>query len=63
MWDLQKMTLVETSQEMLVKVWMLSYFFPFVYVVGGDDWKGFKMFNVITGEKLRDIQVCLLGCK
>ena len=59
MWDLQNMTLAETSQEMLVKVWMLSYSFPFVYVVGGEDWKGFKMFNVRTGEKVRDIKVCL----
>ena len=53
------MTLAETNEEMFVKVWMLSYSFPFVYVVGGEDWKGFKMFNVTTGEKLRDIEVLL----
>jgi len=55
-WDLQKLALVETSQKMSVKVWMLSYSFPFVYVVGGEDWRGFKVFNITTGSKLRDIQ-------
>ena len=45
---------------MAVKVWMLSYCFPFVYAVGGQDWKGFKMFNVTTGNKLRDIKVWFL---
>ena len=59
-WDLQKLALTETNQEMSVKVWMLSYCFPWVYVVGGEDWKGFKMFNVTTGRKLRDVKVCLL---
>ena len=59
-WDLQRLALTETSQEMAVKVWMLSYCFPFVYAVGGQDWKGFKMFNVTTGNKLRDIKVWFL---
>ena len=78
-WDLQKLALAETTQEMSIKVWMLSYFFPFVYVVGGlvdiytdktevmiltitgEDWDGFKMFNVRTGEKHRDMKVILFG--
>ena len=58
-WDLQRLALTETSQEMAVKVWMLSYCFPMVYVVGGEEWKGFKIFNVTTGNKLRDIKVRL----
>ena len=71
--------MAETTQEMSLKVWMLSYFFPFVYVVGGlvdiyrdktevmiltiigEDWEGFKMFNVRTGEKQRDLKVILFG--
>ena len=59
-WDLQKLALAETNQEMSVKVWMLSYCFPLVYVVGGEEWKGFKIFNITTGNKLRDIKVRLL---
>ena len=51
------MALVETKKEMPIKVWMLSYYFPYAFVVGGEDWTGFKMFNVMTGETIRDIKV------
>ena len=59
LWDLENMSLVETKNEMRVKVWMLSFSFPFAFAVGGEDWRGLRVFNVTTGEKIRDIMVCL----
>ena len=42
---------------MFVKVWMLSLSFPFAFVVGGQDWQGLQIFNVTTGENVRDMKV------
>ena len=56
MWDLTSLHLLQTKHEMPVKVWMLAFSFPFVMVVGGEDWAGLKVFHVTTGELVRDIK-------
>lgn len=55
-WNLNTLSLLPTKHEMTVKVWMLSFSFPFVLVVGGQDWSGVKVFNLTTGELVRDMK-------
>jgi len=55
-WDLTSLHLLQTKHQMPVKVWMLAFSFPFVMVVGGEDWAGLKVFHVTTGELVRDIK-------
>ena len=57
-WDLASMSLVPpTVSRMECKVWMLALAWPHVFVVGGTDWKGFKVFNMVTGQLVRNVQV------
>ena len=57
-WDLASMSLVPpTMCRVECKVWMLALAWPHVFVVGGTDWKGFKVFNMVTGQLVRNVQV------
>ena len=58
-WDLNTLSLLHTKHEMAVEVWMLSLSFPFVLVVGGQHWRGLKVFHLTTGELVREMGVRL----
>jgi len=55
-WDLNTLSLLHTKHEMAVEVWMLSLSFPFVLVVGGQHWRGLKVFHLTTGELVREME-------
>jgi len=57
LWDIKKMELVESSiNRIKARVWMLTMMYPYVFVVGGADFKGLKVFNLETGKCIRDYQ-------
>ena len=57
MWDWKEEKLIESTNLIKSKVWMLQYVPPYIFVVGGEDWKGFKVININTGQILRHYQV------
>jgi len=57
LWDINKIELVESSiNRIKARVWMLTMMYPYVFVVGGADFKGLKVFNLETGKCIRDYQ-------
>ena len=57
LWDIEERKVVPSEKPMEIKVWMLTFNFPHVCVVGGSDWDGFKVFNIATGKLIRHIGV------
>jgi len=57
LWDVKTMKLVESSiGKIKARVWMLTMIYPFVFVVGGADFKGLKVYNLESGKCIRDYQ-------
>ena len=56
LWDTKEMQIVPSETSVNVKVWMLSFHYPFVFVIGGNDWNGMKMFDIVKGKLERHIQ-------
>ena len=57
LWDIEERKVVPSEKPIEIKVWMLTFHFPHVCVVGGSDWDGFKVFNIVTGKLIRHIGV------
>ena len=55
LWDLEKRSQVDSVKPLPVKVWMLAFKYPNVYVVGGEDWNGIQIWNITNGSLLRHI--------
>ena len=55
LWDMNQMKVIPSETPINVKVWMLSFRYPFVFVVGGDDWNGIQTYDILTGRLLRNI--------
>ena len=55
LWDITKMSLIPSEVPVDVYVRMLSFHYPFAFVVGGGRWEGLKMFNMVTGKIERDL--------
>ena len=56
LWDLEKRSQVDSVKPLPVKVWMLAFKYPNVYVVGGEDWNGIQIWNITNGSLLRHIE-------
>jgi len=57
MWDWKNQKLVNSTNQIKSKVWMLQYVPPHIFVVGGEDWKGFKVIDINTGKLLRHFKI------
>ena len=57
LWDIEERKVVPSEKPVVIKAWMLTFHFPNVCVVGGSDWDGFKVFNIVTGKLIRHIGV------
>ena len=57
LWDIEERKVVPSEKPVEIKAWMLTFHFPNVCVVGGSDWDGFKVFNIVTGKLIRHIGV------
>ena len=57
LWDIEERKVVPSEKPVEIKAWMLTFHFPIVCVVGGSDWDGFKVFNIVTGKLIRHIGV------
>ena len=55
LWDMNQMKIIPSETSINVKVWMLSFHYPFVFVVGGDNWKGIQVYDILNGKLLRHI--------
>jgi len=55
LWDLNERKLIESIKPVLVKVWMLSFIYPHVFVVGGEDWNGVQIWDMVKCVKIRHI--------
>jgi len=56
-WDVKKMQLVESSiYPIKVVVRNMAMMYPYVFVVGGGWFRGLKVFNLETGDCIRDVQ-------
>ena len=53
LWDMNKMKVIPSETPINVKVWMLSFRYPFVFVVGGNDWNGIQTYDIVKGRLLR----------
>ena len=55
LWDMNQMKITPSETSINVKVGMLSYHYPFVFVVGGHHWNGIQVYDIVKGELLRHI--------
>ena len=55
LWDLEEHSLVENVKPVLVKVWMLSFIYPHAFVVGGEDWDGVQVWDMVRCVKIRHV--------
>ena len=57
LWNLAELEQGPRPDPIAVSPWMFIFHFPFIFVVGGELWEGFQVWNVETGRKIRDIQL------
>lgn len=57
LWDLEKHKIVESVKAVKVKVWMLSFTYPYAYVVGGEDWNGVQIWDLSKSELVRHVAI------
>ena len=55
LWDMNQMKIIPSETSINVKVGMLSFHYPFVFVVGGYHWNGIQVYDIVKGELLRHI--------
>eukprot|EP00092_Neocalanus_flemingeri_P015066 GFUD01016273.1.p1 GENE.GFUD01016273.1~~GFUD01016273.1.p1 ORF type:complete len:387 (-),score=69.86 GFUD01016273.1:41-1201(-) len=55
LWDLEEHELVENVKPIKVKVWMLSFKYPNAFVVGGKDWNGVQIWDMVMCVQVRHI--------
>ena len=61
---------MQNAEPILVAVWMLSFSYPYVFVVGGPFWNGFQIWDMVNSVKIRHIlkdvkhfrRICLNSC-
>ena len=53
LWNMKKMEMAEDHATIKCKVWMLTMDYPHVFVAGGSDWYGVKIYNIKDGKMLR----------
>jgi len=53
LWDMEHCKLLENTKPVSVKVWMLSFRYPHVYVVGGEDWTGVQVWDMVNCVLIR----------
>ena len=56
-WSLSKMEEGPKKGSIPVSVWMFVLHFPYVYIVGGEEWEGFQVWNVVSKKCMRSIQL------
>ena len=57
LWDIEERKVVPSKEPVLITTWMLTFHFPHVCVVGGSDWDGLVVLNILTGKQVRHIEV------
>ena len=57
LWDIEERKVVPSEKPVEIETRMLTFNFPNVCVVGGSDWDGLKVFNIVTGKLIRHIGV------
>eukprot|EP00092_Neocalanus_flemingeri_P102780 GFUD01131478.1.p1 GENE.GFUD01131478.1~~GFUD01131478.1.p1 ORF type:complete len:420 (-),score=82.95 GFUD01131478.1:30-1289(-) len=55
LWDLETFKLVENVNPVQVKVMMLAFSYPHAFVVGGDDWKGIQVWDLVKCVLIRQV--------
>ena len=53
LWDMEHCKLLENANPVNVKVWMLSFQYPHAYVVGGEDWAGVQVWDMVNCVLIR----------
>ena len=57
LWDISERKVIPSREPILIATWMLTFHFPHVCVVGGSDWDGLLVFNIVTGKRVRHVEV------
>jgi len=53
LWDLQARKIDEQVKPVPVKVWMVCLMHPYVFLVGGDDWEGLQVWQMVEHRMVR----------
>ena len=53
LWNIEECKLVENVKPVGIKAWMLSFTYPHAFVVGGEDWGGVQVWDMVRCVKLR----------
>ena len=53
LWDMENCKLLDNTNPISVNVWMLSFQYPHVYVVGGEDWTGVQVWDMVNCVLIR----------
>ena len=56
LWDLEEHKIVKSVKRIKTKVWMLSFTYPHAYVVGGQDWNGVQVWDMVRCELVRQVE-------
>merc|ERR1712226_457728 len=55
LWDLRIGKLVEEVKPVTVKCWMVCIRYPYIFIVGGDDWDGLQIWHFPENRLVRRI--------
>lgn len=53
LWDMEHCKLLDNTRPVNSNVWMLSFQYPHVYVVGGEDWTGVQVWDMVNCVLIR----------
>jgi len=59
LWDISERKVIPSREPILIATWMLTFHFPHVCVVGGSDWDGLLVLNIVTGKRVRHVETDL----
>jgi len=59
LWDIEERKVIPSREPVLMATWMLTFHFPHVCVVGGSDWDGLLVLNIVTGKRVRHVETDL----
>jgi len=57
LWNLASLADGPKSDAIDIAPWMFLFHFPFIFVVGGENWSGFQVWNVETNKRIRNFQL------
>ena len=56
-WDLEEGVVLEEGDPVAVEAWMFWMCHPFVVIVGGENWPGIQVWNIVERSRIRDIDI------